>query len=171
MTELTSSRLAIADALVTLLETVQNPNTGQALFQFVKAGTVYDPGAATTWCGVLHFQGKGGPAGSGGSEIGWRIDDAITFRVASGIGPYEVDSTAAERGMLALQDILLPALRAHFQLSDASNPVNAVQSMYSMLIESPDKSTVLRFPNGHSYKLWDIFVTAKQQYNVLVKNP
>lgn len=166
-----SSRLAIADALVALLEIIPNPSTSQALFELVKAGAVYDPGAATTWCEVLHFQGKGGPAGSGGNEIGWRIDDSMTLRVTSAVGPYEVDSTAAERNMWALQDILLPALREHFQLPDASNPVNAVQSMYSMLVEAPDKSTVMRFPNGHSYKLWDIFVTAKQQYNVELSVP
>jgi hypothetical protein len=163
---LVSSRLAIADALVALLQTIQNPSTNEPLYQYVKLGAIYDPKAYTTWSEVTHFQGKGGPAGSGGAQIGWRIDDALTLKVTSAIGWYEVDSTAAERSMFSLQDILLPALRAHFQLPDASNPVNAVQSMYSMLVESPDKSQILKLPNGHSYKFWDIYVTAKQGYNV-----
>jgi hypothetical protein len=163
---LNSSRLAIANALVALLETIQNPNTNQPLFQLAKLGNVYDPKAFTTWCEVTHFQGKGGPAGSGGPSVGWRIDDTFTLKVTSAVGWYEVDSTVAETNMLALQDILLPALRQHFQLPDANNPVNAVQSMYSMLVEQPDKSAVMRFPNGHSFKLWDIYVTASQQYNV-----
>lgn len=167
---LSSNRLGIADALVAFLETIQNPDTSP-LYQFVKLGATYDPGNATSWSEVLHHQGKGGPAGSGGNQIGWRIDDEVTFLVTSGIGPYETDSTIAERSMLALQDILLPSLREHFQLPDANNPVNAVQSLYSLLVESPDKSRIMRFPNGHSYKLWDIYVTAKQQYNVQTQNP
>jgi hypothetical protein len=166
---LVSSRLAIANALVALLETIQNPSTNEALYQLVNLGSVYDPQAYTMWCEVTHSQGKGGPAGSGGA--GWRIDDTLTLKVSSAIGWYEVDSTAAETNMFALQDFLLPTLRRHFQLPDASNPVNAVQSMYSMLVEAPDKSVVFRYPNGHSYKFWDFYVTASQQYNVELVQP
>lgn len=168
---LVSSRLAIADALVALLQTIQNPSTNKALYQYVKLGNVYDPGAYTSWCEVTHYQGKGGPAGSGGSQVGWRIEDDVTFIVTSAVGYYEADSTVAEQNMLAIQDILLPALRQHFQLPDANNPVNAVQSLYSMLVEMPDKSHIMKFPNGHTYKLWNIFVTAQQAYNVQLINP
>lgn len=168
---LVSSRLAIANALVALIKTINNPSTSTALYQICKLGAVFDPGAATSWCEVTHFQGKGGPAGSGGAQVGWRIDEDITFQITSGIGPYETDSTAAQTNMLTIQDVLLPTLRQHFQLPDSSNPANAVQSVYSVLIEQVDRSQPVKLPNGHVYLLWHVFVTVKQGYNVLLVQP
>lgn len=166
-----SSRLASANALVKLVQGIQNPATSQALFQEVKLGALFDPSAFTAWAEIVHFQGKGGPAGSGGSQIGWRIDEDVQFQITAGIGPYETDSTAAQTNMLTIQDILLPALRAHFQLPDANNPVNAIQSVYEILVEQVDRSRPARFPNGHTYLLWQVFVTVKQQYNVQLTQP
>ena len=168
---LSSSRLASAKALVALIQGIQNPATNQALLQEVKLGALFDPSAFTTWAEIVHFQGQGGPAGSGGPQVGWRIDDKIQFQVTAGVGPYETDSSAAQTNMLTIQDVLLPALRAHFQLPDASNPVNAIQSVYEILVEQTDRSQVARFPNGHTYLLWHIFVTVKQQYNLSLVQP
>lgn len=169
---LDSSRLPIANALVALLETIQNPTTNLPLFQYVKLGIVTNPGAMTTWCDVTHFQGQGAPAGSGGDNpgIGWRIDDAIRYQITSAVGPYEIDDSAAESNMLALQDILLPELHKYFRLPDAANPTNAVQSLYRVLVDQPDRSSIAKYPNGHVYKLWHVFVIAQQQYNVLLEN-
>lgn len=168
---LTSSRLAAAQALVALISTIQNPDTSLPLFQEVKLGAVMNPGDMTSWCEVLHFQGQGGPAGSGGNQIGWTIDDAVTYQVTSGIGPYETDTTVAETNMLMTQDILLPALRRHFELPLATNPTQSVQSVYSVLVSAADRSQVARFPGGHVYKLWHIFVLVKQRYSVDLQIP
>jgi hypothetical protein len=168
---LVSSRLAIANAIVALLKTIQNPNTSEALYNFVKLGAVFNPGAATTWCEVHHYQGQGSPAGSGGNQIGWLIDDAIRYQITSAVGPYESDDSAAQQNMLALQDILLPTLHQHFQLPDANNPTNAVQSLYSVLVDQPDRSIPTRYPNGLTYLAWHIFVTAKQNYTIQLVQP
>lgn len=168
---LNSSRLAIGQALVALIQTIQNPSTNTALYQEVKLGAIFDPSPFTSWCDVTHFQGKGGPSGSGGDMIGWRIDEQVTFRVGSGVGPYETDSTAAQVNMLTMQDIVLPTLREHFQLPQAGAPSLPVQSVYRILIEQTDISRPAKFPNGHVYLLWDIFVTVSQQYNILLVSP
>lgn len=169
---LDSSRLAIGNALVALLATIQNPTTSLPLYGFTKLGAVYDPSAYTTWAEVVHFMGQGGPAGSGGQQVGWRIDEAVRFMVTSGVGPYEIDSTAAETSLLTIQDALLPTIRKHFQLPNANNITQAVQSVYSVLVEQPDRSRPpAKFPNGHTYKLWDTFITVRQQYNVELIQP
>lgn len=168
---LVSSRLAIANALVALVAGIQNPATSTALYQEVKLGSVFDPTGFTSWAEVTHFQGQGGPEGSGGNQVGWRINDEITFQITSGFGPYETDSTAAETAMLTAQDIVLPSLRQHFQLPDASNPTNAVQSVYRVLVQSVDRSHVVRFPNGHTYRLWMVQVLVSQQYNITLVQP
>jgi hypothetical protein len=168
---LNSSRLAIAQALVSLIAGITNPSTGQPLYQATKLGSLFDPSSLTSWCEVVHYQGKGGPAGSGGNQIGWRIDDHVTFSVTSGVGPYETDSTAAQVSMLTIQDILLPTIRQHFQLPQAGAPTLAVGSVYSVLVEQVDRSRVAKFPNGHVYILWDIFVTVMQQYSISLTQP
>lgn len=169
---LNSSRLAIANALVTLLAGIQNTTTSTLIYQYVKLGATFDPGAATSWCDVIHTQGKGQPAGSGGPAVGWRIDDEVTFMLTTGVGPYETNDSTAQADMLTIQDILLPALHQHFQLPDSSNPANAVQSVYSILLQNvPDRSVPMRYPNGHVYLLWHVPVIVKQQYNIELVQP
>lgn len=171
MSALNSSRLAIGNALVALLQNITNPNTSQSLYQLVKLGAVFDPGSFTTWAEVIHLQGKGTPAGSGGNMIGWRIDDEVTFMITSAVGLYQVDDSAVQATMLALQDILLPTLHQHFQLPVAGNPTQAVESVYSVLPIQVDKSRPVRFPNGNVYLFWDVPVVVKQQFNVELVQP
>jgi hypothetical protein len=168
---LVSSRLAIAQAIVALVKTIQNPATSQPLYQLVKLGAVFDASPFNAWCEVTHYQGKGGPAGSGGNMIGWLTSEDVTFQITSGFGPYEKDSTAAQTAMLATQDILLPTLRQHFKLPDANDPTNAVQSGYSLLVEQVDRSQPVKFPSGSVFLLWHVFVTVKQQYTIELQIP
>lgn len=168
---LSSSRLAIASSLVYLLQQMQNPNTSSALYQTVKLGSVFDPTGLTSWAEVVHFQGQGGPEGSGGSQTGWRVNDEITFQITSGFGPYETDSTAAETNMLTAQDIVLPSLRTHFQLPNAASPTNALQSVYRVLVQQADRSHIVRYPNGHVYRLWNVQVLVNQAYNITLTQP
>lgn len=168
---LSSSRLAIGNALVALVQGISSPNTNQPLYQKVKLGAVFDPSPFASWCEIYHLQGKGTPAGSGGNQIGWRINEEITFILTSGVGPYETDSSAAQTSMLTIQDILLPTLHEHFQLPVAGNPTLAVQSVYSVLPVQIDRSRPMKFPNGHIYLLWDVPVIVKQQYNVALQIP
>lgn len=166
-----SSRLAIGQGLVSFLQGVINPNTSQALYGLVKLGAVFDPSNLTTWAEVTHFQGKGGPVGSGGNQVGWRIDEEVTFLITSGVGPYETDSTAAQTTMLTIQDILLPTLHQHFQLPVSGNPTIAIQSVYSVLPTQVDRSRPVRFPNGSVFLLWDVPVIVKQQYSISLIQP
>jgi hypothetical protein len=168
---LVSSRLPIAKAIVALLQAIQDPTTSQPLYGFVKLGAVFNPGAATTWCEVYHSQGQSEHAGSGGNQIQWRIDDTVRYQVTSAVGPYETNDSTAQIDMLALQDIVLPELHKHFQLPDASNPTNTIQSVYSLLANQPDRSIPTKYPNGHVYLLWHVFVTAKQGYNIELVQP
>ena len=164
-----SNRLGIAQALVYLVQNIQNPTTNQPLFQTVKLGAVFNPGSATAFAEITHYQGKGGPAGSGGP--GWRIQEDVTYQITSGFGPYEKDSTSAQENMLTAQDILLPAIRQHFQLPDPNNPTNAIPSAYNILIEQVDRSQPVRFPSGNVFLLWHIFVTVSQQYEITLEQP
>lgn len=168
---LDSSCLPIAESLVALIQTFQNPATGLPLYQYVKLGSIFDPTPYQTFCDLTYFQGQGGPAGSGGNEIGWRIDDQVVFQLSSGFGPYQLDSTAAEKSMLATRDIVLPLLRKHFQLPNGSNPSNAVQSVYRILVQQADRSHPVKFPGGNVYKLWYVWILVSQNYNVELVQP
>jgi hypothetical protein len=167
-----SNRLGIAQALVALVSGIQNPNTNQPLYSVTKLGAIFNPGAATSFAEITHYQGKGGPAGSGGTpQVGWRIQEDVTYQITSGFGPYEKDSTSAQESMLAAQDILLPTIRQHFLLPDPSNPINAIQSAYNILIEQVDRSQPVRFPSGNVFLLWHVFVTVSQQYEINLQIP
>jgi hypothetical protein len=168
---LNSSRLPIANSLVYILQNVIDPNTSAALYPLVKLGAVYDPGANTQWVQVTHFQGQAKPAGSGGTGVGWRRDDEVIYLITSGYGPYQSNDSMAQHNMLYAQDILLPALDTHFQLPDANNPTNAVQSVYSVLPIQVDRSLPRTFPNGNVYLLWHVPVIVKQQFNVVLTQP
>lgn len=168
---LSSNRLGIGNALVYVIENVIDPATNTPLFPLVKLGAVYDPGANTQWSQVTHYQGQQKPAGSGGAMIGWRRDDEVIFIITSGFGPYQTNDSTAQSDMLYAMDILLPALDTHFQLPNASNPVNAVPSVYSVLPIQTDRSQPLKFPNGNAYLLWHLPVIVKQQFNVQLTQP
>jgi hypothetical protein len=169
---LVSSRLAMANSLVTLLQGITDPNTSQPLYPLVKLGMVFDPGALTAFVGVWHYRGHRGKAGSGGNQIQWRSEDDVTFILTSGTGPYELNDSTAESAMLHIQDIMPPAIETHFQLPDASNPSNAIQSVYSVVLDQDDVSPApQKFPNGHVYKIWHQFVKIKQAYNVQLVQP
>src|SRR5258708_5950598 len=100
-----SSRLLIAQGLVALLSSIINPNNGNLpLYNQVKLGAVFDPTGLLNWAEVVDPRGKVGHAGSGGSQIGWRVEDDIAFKITSG-WDYELDSTAAMTSMLTSQDI------------------------------------------------------------------
>lgn len=166
-----SNRLAIGQGLVSLLQGITNPNTSQPLYGLVKLGALFDPSNLTSWAEVTHLQGQGGPAGSGGPSVGWRIDEQVTYLITSGVGPYETDSTAAQTNMLTIQDILLPTLHQHFQLPVSGNPTIAIQSVYSVLPTQVDRSRPVRFPNGSVWLLWDVPVIVKQQYSISLVSP
>jgi hypothetical protein len=163
---LVSSRLAIGQGLVALIGGIQNPATNQPLFQITKLGSIFDPGNATSWCEVVSMQGQGGPGASGGTQIGWLIKEDVTFQVTAGVGPYETNSSDAETNMLTIQDLLLPTLRQYPKLPLATNPMQAIQSVYEMLVSAADRSQPAKLPNGHVYKLWHVQVVISQQYNL-----
>ncbi len=168
---LNSSRLAIGNALVSLVAGVIDPNTSAALLSLVQLGAVFNPSNNTAWCEITHLQGQGKPAGSGGNQIGWRIDDETQWLLTCGLGPYETSSSSTQASMLNVQDILLPALHTHFQIPQAGSPTVAVQSAYSVLPVQIDRSRPVRFPNSHWYLLWNVPVIVKQQYNVSLVQP
>lgn len=168
---LDSNRLAIGNALVSLVEGVNDPRTSQPLLSLVQLGAVFNPSNNAAWCEITHLQGQGKPAGSGGSTTGWRIDDEVIFLLTCGIGPYEVSSATTQAAMLNVQDVLLPALHTHFQLPTAGSPTQAVPSVYSVLPIQVDRSRPAKFPNGHFYLIWSLPVIVKQQYNIELSVP
>lgn len=168
---LNSSRLAIGNALVTLVTGVIDPNTSAALLSLVQLGAVFNPSNNAAWCEITHLSGQGKPAGAGGNMVGWRIDDETQWLLTCGLGPYEMSSSATQASMLNVQDVLLPALHTHFQLPSSGNPTIAVQSAYSVLPIQVDRSRPVRFPSGHFYLMWSLPVIVKQQYNVSLTQP
>lgn len=165
---LNSSRLAIAQGIVTMLQGVQNG--ANPLYGLAKLGAVFDPTPYTSWAEVTFYQARSGPVGSGGNLVGWRIADDPIFRITSG-WDYEADSTAAMTNMLTAMDILMPILHSHYQIPAPGNPTQPIASIYSLLEDQPERAMPVRFPNGRVYLLWETYATAKQQYNVSIINP
>lgn len=167
-----SMRLAIAEGIVAMLQGIQNPNTSQPLYQYVKLGHMSDPSQFSgLWADVAYVQGKSGPAGSGGNLIGWRIEDNPIFAIQTG-ADYEADSTAAMTNVLTAMDILLPVIHSHYQIPAPGNPTQPIASVYSLLVEGPnDRALPLRYPNGKVYYIWATYITTKQQFNVNLVNP
>src|SRR5579875_2729229 len=125
-----SNRLAIGQGLQLLLQAIQNPTTGQPLYAGVQLGAYVGNSMATlpSWAEVTFYQGKSGPAGSGGSLIGWRIEDEVTFQITSG-WDYELDSPTAMAAMLTAQDIVLPLLHSHVAIPSPANPAQPIASV------------------------------------------
>lgn len=165
---LNSSRQLIAQAIVAMLQGVQNG--ANPLYAYVKLGAVFDPSPYASWAEVTFLQAKSGPAGSGGNLIGWRIEDNPIFKITSG-WPYAPDSTAAMNNMLAAMDILMPILHSHYQIPNPNSPTQAIASIYSLLEDQIERAMPVKFPNGQVYLLWDTYCTAKQQYNLSLVNP
>lgn len=166
-----SNRLLIAQGLALLFKGITDPNTTQPVYGLSKLGAVLDPSGVSSWVEVVDPRGKVGHAGSGGTAIGWRVEDDITFKVTSG-WDYEADTTAAMVNMLTAQDIVLPILTSHYQIPNPNNPSLAIASVYSVLEDQgqTDMSLPVRFPNGRVYLLWTLWVLVKQQYNVTILN-
>lgn len=168
---LSSSRLLIAQGLVAVLQGIMNGST--PVYGEVKLGAVFDPTPFSSFCEVVDPKGTIGHAGSGGNQIGWRVEDDIVFKVTSG-WRYDTDSTAAMTAMLTAQDIVLPLFASHFQIPLASNPTLAIGSVYSLLENrqgQTDMSGPVRFPNGNIYLLWSFMPLIKQQYNTVLVQP
>lgn len=169
---LNSSRLLIAQGLVAMLQGIQNTNTGQNLYLNAKLGSYFDPSPFSSGlcADVTFFQGKSGPAGSGGNLIGWRIEDNPVFAITT-IADYEADSTAAMTNTLTAMDTLMPILHSHYQIPNPNSPTQAIASVYSLLEDQVDRGRPLKYPNGHVYYVWTTFATCKQQYNVEIVSP
>ena len=165
-----SMRLAIAQGIVQMLAGVTNPSTSQPLYGLAKLGAVFDPSPYTSWCEVTFFQSQSGPAGSGGFQVGWRIEDNPVFKITSG-WDYEADSGAAMTNMLTAMDILVPILHSHYQIPAPGNPSQPIASVYSLLENQTERAIPVRFPNGRVYLLWETYALAKQQFNVTLQTP
>jgi hypothetical protein len=167
-----SQRQLITRGLQTWLQGVIDPNTSATLYQYVKRGHILDPGTISgLWADVVYFQGKSGPAGSGGNMVGWRIEDNPIWVIETGY-IYELDTTVAIDAVMNAADILLPAIHSHYLIPNPDNPSVQIGSVYSVLeSEYNDRGMPLRYPNGHSYYVWSTYVTVKQQYNVTLVTP
>lgn len=165
-----SNRLAIGQSLVQLLQGVTNPNTASALYGYVKQGHLYDPSPYAAWAEVTIASGKSGPAGSGGSLVGWRIEDKATYLITSGAA-YDPSSSAGEVAILTMMDVLLPLLHSHPVLPNPSNQSVQLPGVYSFLLEQADQTRIAKFPNGRIYLLWHVRGTVAQQYNVTLTIP
>jgi hypothetical protein len=165
-----SNRLAIGQSLQAFLATIQNPNTSQPLFALSKLGNVFDPTSVSSFIEVTYVKGMSAPVGSGGNQIGWRIEETLIWLLTGG-WEYETDSTAAMTNMLTAMDILVPTLHQHYQLPLSTNTSIAVSSMFSFLVEPQDRARISRFPNGKVYLLHECYVTTKQQYGVDIVSP
>ena len=166
---LNSSRLLIAQGLQALIAGVQNG--ANPLYGFVKLGHFFDPTPYTSFAEITFVNGKSKPAGSGGQQIGWRIEDGPLWCIGSG-WPYQADSTAATTNMLAAMDILVPFLHTHYQVPNPNNPSIAIASMYHLdEWERDERARPVTFPNGQVYLLWELYIGTKQQYNVVITNP
>lgn len=167
-----SNRLAIAQGIVLLLQGITNPSTNQAVYSYCKLGAVVDPTPYASFVEVVDPRGKVGHAGSGGTQIGWRVQDEILFKVTSG-WDYEADTTAAMVNMLTAQDIVIPTFASHVLIPSPANLSQAIASVFALYEDNgqTDQSQPVRFPNGKAYLLWTLWLLVKQQYNVIIQNP
>jgi hypothetical protein len=161
-----SFRDPMGQGLFALLGTIIDPNTSQPVLSPIKYGAIFNPGAATQWGQVIHFEGDSHPWGSGGPQVGWRIDDTVTWLITCGFGPYETNDSNAQHLMNAAVDLISPVLHQHFQMPQSGQPTLPVPGVFSVLF-GKDRSFVSRpYPNGHVYLLWHQPIFIKQQYSV-----
>ena len=166
---LNSNRLLIGQGLVALVQTVLNG--ASPLYGFVKLGNIFDPTAYTSFAEITFVNAKSKPAGSGGYQIGWRIEDDPLWCIASG-WDYEADSTAAMINMLTTMDILGPFLHTHYQVPNPNNTLLPIASLYHLTEwERDERSRPVKFPNGKVYLIWELFIGTHQQFNVIQTNP
>jgi hypothetical protein len=167
-----SNRLAIGQGLVLLLQGIINPATNQPVYGIAKLGAVFDPTPYSSFVEVVDPRGKVAHMGSGGTQIGWRVQDEVMFKMTSG-WEYEQDSEAAMVSMLTAQDIVLPTFASHVMVPDPNNPSQPIASVFSLLEDNgqTDQAVPSRFPNGRVYLLWNFTVLVKQQYNILLSIP
>ena len=167
-----SNRLLIGQGLVALLAGIINPTTNQPIYGTAKLGAILDPTPYSSFVEVVDPRGKLGHAGSGGTVIGWRVQDEVMFKITSG-WDYEQDSEQAMINMLTAQDIVLPTFASHVMVPDPNNPSQPVASVYELLEDNgqTDQAVPIRFPNGRVYICWSFWAIIKQQYNVLLSIP
>lgn len=169
---LDSSSLPIGEGLTLLFQNVTDPSTGLPVYGLAKLGAVLDPSDYTSWVEVVDPRGRVGHAGSGGNQIGWRIQDDLAFKVTSG-WIYETDTTAALKSLLRARDIIMPMMTSHYKIPNPDDPTQAIASVYSVLEDQgqTDMSVPIRFPNGHLYLLWTFWASIRQQYNITLVYP
>lgn len=163
-------RKAIGQGLVTILQGIIDPATGLPVYGFVKLGALFDPTAYASWAEVTFAQGKSSPYGSGGTGVGWRIDDMITFEVTSG-WQYDIDSTVATTNMLNAMDIVLPVMHSHVVIPSPFNPTVPIASVWMLSEDQPERAIPLRFPDGKVWLTWRFSTVVRQQFNITMVNP
>lgn len=169
---MTSQRLLIAQGLQLLFQNVSDPTTNLPIYATAKLGAILDPTGLNSWCEIVDPRGKVGHAGSGGNVVGWRVQDAIAFKITSG-WIYEQDTNAAMVSMLTAQDIILPMMASHYLIPNPDDPTKSIGSVYSVLEDQnqTDMAMPIRFPNGHLYILWSFWALVQQQYNITLIVP
>lgn len=163
-------RKTIGQGLVTVLQGIVDPDTNQPIYGYTKLGAVFDPTAYATagWAEVTFAQGKSKPYGSGGTGVGWRIEDAITFKITSG-WQYDTDSTAATNNMLNAMDVVLPIMHSHVVIPSPTNPSLPIASVWKLEEDQPERAVPVRFPDGKIWLLWEFSAIVRQQYNVVLQ--
>lgn len=161
------STKAIGQALVLYLQSIQY--NAAPLYTLAKFGSVTDPTDVTNYVSVTFEEGYTRRY----TNTGWKMDDAPVFLIESGF-PYSsptatTDSTTAENLLTDARDLLIPLFAATVSLGGSPNPGGPVVGMYDVtLSDMPDKAAYKLMPNGAIYRVHQLFVKARQQYNVVV---
>jgi hypothetical protein len=163
-------RKTIGQGLVKVLQGITDPATNLPVYGYVKHGAIFDPSGYASWAEVTFYQGRSTPYGNGGTQVGWRINDTITFEVTSG-WQYDTDSTAATENMLNAMDIVLPIMHSHVVIPSVANPSLPIASVWMVTEDDhPEHAMPVRFPDGKVWLLWRFKVNVRQQYNVILQS-
>jgi hypothetical protein len=141
----------------------QSAPQGYALAQ---AGAIKDVTDTLPFLTVEAVSGTSAPfsSGGGGNGIGWRIDEQPVFKLTSGVD-YSV-ATIAEENILFIRDALTLLLNSYYVLGGPQNPAGIPNVYEARMVPNSERYLYLHMGHGVIYRVHEVQLRVKQQYNI-----
>jgi hypothetical protein len=160
----------ILNAIVALAQTVTFALTGGATsFKLVTPGGLKDFTDLIPCLTVESLKDSSGPGSSGGSQVGWRVEEPLIFRLS-----LYVDYTVAangERDVIRARDAVIPLFKQCIKLGNIAlgGSLAAPQNvMESAIAPNSGQYFYREMAGGVVYRGYLFNLQVKQQYSVTV---
>jgi hypothetical protein len=135
-------------------------------YALAQAGAIKDVTDTLPFLTVEAVSGTSEPYKSGGSGngIGWKIDEQPIFKLTSGVD-YSV-ATTAEANILIVRDALVLALNSYYTLGGPQNPQGIPNVYEARIVPNSERYLYLHMGHGVVYRVHEVQLRVKQQYNI-----